>query len=345
MGFGDFQPSLPRELSGGMQQRAAIVRALIHDPPLLLMDEPFGALDALTREQMNIELQRIWMATGKTVLFITHSIHEAVFLADRVLVMSPRPGRIEQVYDIALPRPRRPGARSHPVFVETTPKITELFLSKGILRGDARKEWSSPHPEVRAANRRASKDDGACSGPSFETRPSGAPQDDVELRPPRRLHAAVLPACNAALHLGRRAVLREIAREQLIACLVGGFRVGRLDHNEPAWNGIDLTASLLGRLDATARPIGDAQMHADDHDDVGERRQRDVPQMLLQIGLASLGRVSAASASSRPARRPAKASPGRRRATCREKRRRHVVRRRRRVVEPVEIVLADQHLG
>ncbi len=91
-----------------MRQRAAIVRALIHDPPLLLMDEPFGALDALTREQMRIDLEELWMQTGKTVLFITHSIDEAVLLADRVIVMSPRPGRVEQVYDIALAPPARP---------------------------------------------------------------------------------------------------------------------------------------------------------------------------------------------------------------------------------------------
>ena len=122
-----------------MRQRAAIVRALIHDPPLLLMDEPFGALDALTREQMRIDLEELWMQTGKTVLFITHSIDEAVLLADRVIVMSPRPGRIEQVYDIALARPRGLAARGHPSFIETTQKITELFLSKGILRGDAHK--------------------------------------------------------------------------------------------------------------------------------------------------------------------------------------------------------------
>ena len=90
-----------------MRQRAAIVRALIHDPPLLLMDEPFGALDALTREQMRIDLEELWMQTGKTVLFITHSIDEAVLLADRVIVMSPRPGRIEQVYDIRAAAPAR----------------------------------------------------------------------------------------------------------------------------------------------------------------------------------------------------------------------------------------------
>jgi NitT/TauT family transport system ATP-binding protein len=135
VGLGDFHDRRPRELSGGMRQRAAIVRALIHDPPLLLMDEPFGALDALTREQMRIDLEELWMQTGKTVLFITHSIDEAVLLADRVIVMTPRPGRIEQVYDIALPRPRGLAARSHPLFIEASQKITDLFLSKGILRG------------------------------------------------------------------------------------------------------------------------------------------------------------------------------------------------------------------
>jgi NitT/TauT family transport system ATP-binding protein len=138
VGLAEFHDRRPRELSGGMRQRAAIVRALIHDPPLLLMDEPFGALDALTREQMRIDLEDLWMQTGKTVLFITHSIDEAVLLADRVIVMSPRPGRIEQVYDIALPRPRGLAARSHPHFIEAAQKITDLFLSKGILRGDAR---------------------------------------------------------------------------------------------------------------------------------------------------------------------------------------------------------------
>ena len=136
VGLADFADRYPRELSGGMRQRAAIVRALIHDPPLLLMDEPFGALDALTREQMRIDLEDLWMQTAKTVLFITHSIDEAVLLADRVIVMSPRPGRIEQVYGIALARPRGLAARSHPLFIEASRKITDLFLSKGILRGD-----------------------------------------------------------------------------------------------------------------------------------------------------------------------------------------------------------------
>ena len=135
VGLAEFHDRRPRELSGGMRQRAAIVRALIHDPPLLLMDEPFGALDALTREQMRIDLEDLWMQTGKTVLFITHSIDEAVLLADRVIVMSPRPGRIERTIDIPLARPRGLAARREPEFVRITEEITDIFLARGVLHG------------------------------------------------------------------------------------------------------------------------------------------------------------------------------------------------------------------
>jgi len=118
VGLDEFADNYPNELSGGMQQRVGIVRALIHDPDVLLMDEPFAALDALTREHMMIELQDIWMTTEKSVLFITHSIPEAVFLSDRVAVMSQRPGRIVQEHRVDLGRPRDLSTMANAAFNE-----------------------------------------------------------------------------------------------------------------------------------------------------------------------------------------------------------------------------------
>ena len=134
-GLAGFEGNFPWQLSGGMQQRASICRALVHDPRILLMDEPFGALDAMTREKMNLELQRIWSETGKTVLFITHSITEAVFLADRVVVMTERPGAIAAIYHIALPRPRSLRAMGDPAFVALAQTIRAHFYSEGSLDG------------------------------------------------------------------------------------------------------------------------------------------------------------------------------------------------------------------
>jgi len=122
-----FEKKYPWQLSGGMQQRVSICRALVHDPKIVLMDEPFGALDAMTRERMNVELQRIQRETGKTVLLITHSIPEAVFLADRVMVMSVRPGNIAAVYDVPLPRPRTLDVMANPLFVEMAQTIRSHF--------------------------------------------------------------------------------------------------------------------------------------------------------------------------------------------------------------------------
>jgi NitT/TauT family transport system ATP-binding protein len=134
VGLAGFENRYPFELSGGMRQRTAICRALIHDPPLLLMDEPFGALDALTREQMRLDIERLWLERRKTVVFVTHSITEALLLSDRVVVMSPRPGRVDGIFTVDLPRPRRLEVQESPRFAGYVKQITDLFLARGVLR-------------------------------------------------------------------------------------------------------------------------------------------------------------------------------------------------------------------
>ncbi len=134
VGLAGFENRYPYELSGGMRQRVSICRALIHDPPVLLMDEPFGALDALTREQLMLDLLRVWQERRKTVLFVTHSISEAVFLSDRVVVLTQRPARIQETITIELPRPRGLKVRQSLEFVRYTERILDIFQAQGILR-------------------------------------------------------------------------------------------------------------------------------------------------------------------------------------------------------------------
>ena len=133
VGLEGFEDKRPFELSGGMRQRVALCRALLLDPPMLLMDEPFGALDALTREQMQVDLQTVWHRTQKTVLFVTHSISEAVFLSDRVIVMTPRPGAIRAILDVDLKRPRDLNVHDAPRFTGIVHEIRLMFQEMGVI--------------------------------------------------------------------------------------------------------------------------------------------------------------------------------------------------------------------
>lgn len=133
-GLGQFENKYPHELSGGMRQRAAICRALVHEPPFLFFDEPFGSLDALTREQMRIDLEKLWLERRPTVLFITHSIPEAVALSDRIIVMTPRPGRVDMTIDIDLPRPRDKAVIASKAFSEYCDAIIERFMEQGVIQ-------------------------------------------------------------------------------------------------------------------------------------------------------------------------------------------------------------------
>jgi NitT/TauT family transport system ATP-binding protein len=150
--LGDFLKHHPYQLSGGMQQRVAIARALAFEPAILLMDEPFGALDEMTRERMNSEVLRIWEATGTTIVFVTHSIPEAVFLSSRVVVMSARPGRITEIIDIDLPRPRGIATREEPRYFEKVTAVREALRRGGAVEATAEAEV-----DVASADRTAAE--------------------------------------------------------------------------------------------------------------------------------------------------------------------------------------------
>lgn len=134
VGLEGFEDKYPHELSGGMRQRVALCRALVHDPEILLLDEPFGALDALTRDQMNYDLQRIWLEKRKTAILVTHSIEEAVWMSDRVLVMTPRPTRVAEDIAIDLPRPRNLEMKTTPEFNRYTGRIRQIFQGLGVFQ-------------------------------------------------------------------------------------------------------------------------------------------------------------------------------------------------------------------
>jgi NitT/TauT family transport system ATP-binding protein len=155
VGLLPFKNAYPGELSGGMKQRVALARVLAFDPDVLLMDEPFGALDAQTRELMQEELQRIWLETGKTVLFVTHDIEEAAYLADRVIVFTSRPGRIKAILPIPLPRPRRLEVKKTAAFVELRNQLWDL-LREEVLKARQGEDWGAPGPTDGAGPLRGS---------------------------------------------------------------------------------------------------------------------------------------------------------------------------------------------
>jgi NitT/TauT family transport system ATP-binding protein len=156
VGLEGFEQAYPRELSGGMQQRASICRALIHEPDTLLMDEPFAALDAITRDQISVDLGNMLQERSASVLFVTHSVPEAVFLSDQIVVMTGRPGQISRIIDIEVPRPRNLHLRQSPKFGAYVEEILELFMAAGLLHDKNWKEQSGNAQPVAASPARRS---------------------------------------------------------------------------------------------------------------------------------------------------------------------------------------------
>ena len=136
VGLKGFEKKYPWELSGGMQQRVSMCRALVHEPKLMMMDEPYGALDALTREQMRVDLEKMWLDKKNTILFVTHDIDEAILLADKIVVLTPRPGQVKEIIKIDLPRPRNMKVKESAAFLAYRKKVTEIFMEMGILHED-----------------------------------------------------------------------------------------------------------------------------------------------------------------------------------------------------------------
>ena len=174
--LGDFLKHYPWQLSGGMQQRVAIARALAFEPAILLMDEPFGALDEMTRERMNSEVLRIWEQTGTTVVFVTHSIPEAVFLSSRVVVMSARPGRITNVIDVDLPRPRNEDTRESPRYFELVTAVREALRHRDrrARRRRRRRRARVGRADDGRGRGRVSASAGVAAGPAVASGPGSA---------------------------------------------------------------------------------------------------------------------------------------------------------------------------
>ena len=194
VGLAGYEDKYPYELSGGMQQRAAIARALVHDPKLVLMDEPFGALDALTREKMNLELLRIWKESGKTIIFVTHGISEAVFLGTRVVVFTAGPARMADNFEIELPHPRTLDMKTHEAFGVYTRRDLQAARDGMSHRWPTRRVSSSRRSTCSSATSRC-----ACRSASAWSRSPQAPQAFARVRiAPGRRHASARawrPSC------------------------------------------------------------------------------------------------------------------------------------------------------